>query len=328
MFSALMVDEQDGGGYTADVREVDETDLPEGDVTVDVDWSTINYKDAFAIVNVKGVLRSLPMVPGIDFAGTVTESSSAEWKPGDAVVLNGWGIGEERWGGLAQRARVDGSWLVAVPDGWTTRDAMVAGTAGYTAALAVAALERHGIDLTAGPVLVTGASGGVGSFAVMLLSALGVEVLAGTSTPDAADYLRALGAVDIVDSRELGTDVRALGKQRWHAAIDNVGGSVLAGAIAATQYGGAVAACGNAGGMDLPTSVAPFILRGVSLLGIESVRLPRGPRLEAWKLLAERIPRERLADIAEEVGLAGAADAAARVLANQHTGRVVVDVNA
>src|SRR5215470_15040868 len=327
MFAALVGDETDGG-YVAAVREVDDADLPDGDVTVDVEWSTVNYKDALAIANGRPVLRSFPMVPGIDFAGTVVESSSSEWNPGDPVVLNGWGVGEDRWGGLAQRARVDGRWLVAVPDGWSTRDAMVAGTAGYTAALAVVTFERHGIDRHAGPVLVTGASGGVGSFAVMLLAALGVEVLAGSSTPEASDYLRGLGASEIVDSRELGTDVRPLGSQRWNAAVDNVGGSVLAGVISATRYGGAIAACGNAGGMDLPTSVLPFILRGVSLLGIESVRMPRPDRIEAWTLLAERIPRARLADVAHEVGLAGAVETATRLLANQITGRVVVDVRA
>jgi acrylyl-CoA reductase (NADPH) len=324
MFSALMVSEA-ADGFEADVRDVDDGDLPDGDVTVDVEYSSINYKDALAIVNGKPVLRQFPMVPGIDLAGTVRASSSSEWSVGDKVVLDGWGIGEERWGGLAQRARVDGSWLVPVPDGWSTRDAMAVGTAGFTAALAVGALDDHGLAAP-GPVLVTGASGGVGSFAIMLLAAGGVDVIAASRTPDAAPYLTALGAGEIIDSAELGTDVRALAKQRWWGAIDNVGGSVLAGVLSSTTAGGAVAACGNAGGMDLPTTVAPFILRGVRLLGIDSVRIPRAARLDAWAMLAARVPRERLADVTAEVGLAEAIPTAARLLANELTGRVVVDV--
>ncbi|MET0628523.1 MAG: MDR family oxidoreductase [Acidimicrobiia bacterium] len=324
MFSALVVSEATDG-FEASVRDVDEADLPDGDVTVDVEYSSINYKDALAIVNGKPVLRQFPMVPGIDLAGTVSASSSDEWSVGDTVVLDGWGVGEERWGGLAQKARVDGSWLVPVPDGWSTRDAMAVGTAGFTAALAVSALDDHGLTAP-GPVLVTGASGGVGSFAIMLLAAGGIDAIAASRTPGAASYLTSLGASEIIDSTELGTDVRALGKQRWWGAIDNVGGSVLAGVISSTTAGGAVAACGNAGGMDLPTTVAPFILRGVSLLGIDSVRVPRAARLAAWAMLAERVPRERLAEVTAEVGLAEAIPTAKRLLANDLTGRVVVDV--
>lgn len=325
MFPALVISETEGGSEAA-VREADDSELPEGDVLVDVEYSTVNYKDALAIVNGKPVVRSFPMVPGIDFAGTVAESSSPDWKPGDTVVLDGWGIGEERWGGLAARARVDGGWLVPVPDGWTTRDAMIVGTAGYTAALAVHALEEHGLAKGVGPVLVTGASGGVGSFAIMLLAAGGIDVIAASRTPDAADYLTGLGAGEIVDSTELGTDVRPMGKQRWWGGIDNVGGSVLAGVLSATAAGGAVAACGNAGAMDLPTSVAPFILRGISLLGIDSVRVPTPARLEAWAMLADRIPRDRLDAVVQEVALADAIPTADRLLANEITGRVVVDV--
>jgi acrylyl-CoA reductase (NADPH) len=324
MFSALVVSEATDG-FEAAVREVDEADLPDGDVTVDVEYSSINYKDALAIINGKPVLRQFPMVPGIDFAGTVSASRSDEWSVGDAVVLDGWGVGEERWGGLAQKARVDGSWLVPVPDGWSTRDAMAVGTAGFTAALAVGALDDHGLTAP-GPVLVTGASGGVGSFAILLLAAGGINAIAASRTPDAASYLTSLGASEIIDSTELGTDVRALGKQRWWGAIDNVGGSVLAGAISSTTAGGAVAACGNAGGMDLPTTVAPFILRGVSLLGIDSVRIPREARLAAWAMLAARVPRERLEEVTAEVGLAEVVPTAARLLANDLTGRVVVDL--
>ena len=325
-FRALVVDEVAPGAYAAAVRDVSDTELPEGDVTVDVDYSTLNYKDALGIVHGRPVLRRFPMVPGIDFAGTVTESTSSEWQPGDAVVLTGSGAGEERWGGLAQRARVDGESLVPLPADWTCRDVMVAGTAGFTAALAVAALERRGLRAGGRPVLVTGASGGVGSFAIMLLAAVGIEVIAGSTSPDASDYLTSLGAHEVIDSRELGADVRPLGKQRWWAAIDNVGGAVLAGVLSSTAANGAVAACGNAGGMDLPTTVAPFVLRGVSLLGINSVLVPRAERVEAWTLLCERIPRRRLADIVEEIRLDDAIDTAARLLANQVTGRVVVNV--
>jgi acrylyl-CoA reductase (NADPH) len=266
------------------------------------------------------------MVPGIDFAGTVVESSSAVWKAGDTVVLNGWGVGEERWGGLAQKARVDGAWLVATPGAFSTRDAMVVGTAGYTAALAIRALEARGVVPASGPVVVTGASGGVGSFAIIVLAAMGYNVIAATRSPGSASYLTDLGADEIIDSDELGSEVRPLGKQRWAGAVDNVGGSVLAGVISATSYGGSVIACGNAGGMDLPSSVAPFILRGVGLIGIESVRTPLDARVDAWNLLAERTPRALLDAVGEEIALGDAIPAAQRLLANEITGRVVVDV--
>jgi acrylyl-CoA reductase (NADPH) len=308
------------------VRDVDDVDLPDGDVTVDVEYSSVNYKDALAIVHGKPVVRSFPMVPGIDFAGTVAASSSDAWAVGDAVVLNGWGVGEARWGGLAQRARVDGAWLVRTPDGYSTRDAMAAGTAGYTAALCVRALESHHVAPASGAVLVTGASGGVGSFAVILLAAMGYDVIAATRTPDASVYLTALGAREVVSSDEIGADVRALGKQRWAGAIDTVGGSVLAGVVSATNAGGTVAACGNAGGMDFPSSVAPFILRGVTLVGIDSVQTPVALRNDAWALLAARAPHEVLDEVAEEVALADAIPVAQRLLANEITGRVVVDV--
>jgi acrylyl-CoA reductase (NADPH) len=325
MFSAIVIRET-ADGFDAAVRDVDDAELPEGNVTIDVEHSTVNYKDALAIVNGKPVVRTFPMVPGIDLAGTVTESSDDAWSPGDAVVLNGWGVGEEHWGGLAQRARVDGSWLIPTPAGYSSRDAMAVGTAGYTAMLAVRALERGGVGASNGPVLVTGASGGVGSFAVIVLAAMGVDVIAATRSPDASSYLTELGAKEIVDSTEIGTDVRPLSKQRWAGAIDNVGGSVLAGVISATTYGGTVVACGNAGGMDLPSSVAPFILRGVSLVGIESVRTPTAARLDAWTALTERVPRALLDTVAQSVDLAGAIPVAHRLLANEITGRVVVDV--
>jgi acrylyl-CoA reductase (NADPH) len=242
------------------------------------------------------------------------------------VLVNGWGVGEERWGGLAQRARVHGAWAVATPDEFSTRDAMVVGTAGYTAALAVRALEAGDVTPASGPVVVTGASGGVGSFAVILLASLGYEVVAATRTPSSSSYLTGLGATEIIDSDELGTDVRPLGTQRWSGAVDNVGGSVLAGVLSSTNSGGTVAACGNAGGMDLPTSVAPFILRGVTLVGIESVRVPVPQRIDAWSLVAQHTPRTLLDAVGEEIGLAEAIPAAQRLLANEITGRVVVDV--
>jgi acrylyl-CoA reductase (NADPH) len=325
MFRAVVIDESTDG-VDAAVRELDESDLPEGDVTVDVEYSSLNYKDALAIVRGKPVVRTFPMVPGIDFAGTVLESSSDQWSAGDAVVLNGWGIGEERWGGLATRARVEGSWLVRPPAGYSTRDTMAVGTAGYTAALAVAALVRNGVDPTRGPVLVTGASGGVGSFAVTLLASMGYDVLAGTRSPDLSSYLTELGAREIVSTDDIGADVRPLSKQRWAAAVDNVGGAVLAGVLSATNAHGTVAACGNAGGMDLPSSVAPFILRGVTLVGIDSVRQPTEVRDEAWSLLSSHVPAATLDAVSEEVGLADAIPSAARLLANDVTGRIVVDV--
>ncbi|MFI5048086.1 MAG: acryloyl-CoA reductase [Acidimicrobiia bacterium] len=325
MFSALIVSETDEG-CRPEVRDAADAELPDGDVTVDVEYSTVNYKDALAIVNGKPVLRTFPIAPGIDAAGTVAESSSADWSVGDAVVMSGWGVGEERWGGLGQRTRVDGSWLTPVPEGWTTRDTMIVGTAGVTAALAVGAIERT--VAAPGPVLVTGASGGVGTFSIMLLAARGYDVLAGTTTPDASAYLEGLGATELVDSRELGADIRPLAKPRWAGAIDNVGGPVLAGVISSTNADGTIVACGNAGGMDLPTWVAPFILRAVCLQGLQAVRVPAAARREAWGMLADRVPRARLDAIAEEVGLAGAIETATRILANQVTGRVVVNVRA
>ena len=284
----LVISEVEAGVETS-VRDVDETELPEGDVTVDVEYSTVNYKDALAILRGRPVVRSFPMVPGIDFAGTVVSSSHAAWAVGDPVVLNGWGVGEERWGGLAEHARVDGEWLIPKPASLSARDCMVLGTAGYTAMLAVRALQREGLDARSGAVLVTGATGGVGSFAIAILASLGVDVIAATGK-SAESYLRELGAKDIVDRDELGTDVRPLSKQRWAHAIDNVGGNVLAGVLSSTAYGGTVVACGNAGGMELPTTVAPFILRGVRLIGIESVRTPIPVRVDAWDALEHARP--------------------------------------
>jgi acrylyl-CoA reductase (NADPH) len=324
---AIVIDESDDGLDTR-VGEVDEADLPEGDVVVDVAFSTVNYKDALAMVNGRPVVGSFPMVPGIDFAGTVASSGHASWKPGDAVVLNGWGVGERRWGGLAHRARVDGDWLVAQPEGLSARDCMVIGTAGYTAMLSVMLLEQQGVTPDAGPVLVTGATGGVGSVAVAVLAGLGYEVAAATGKAAEEPYLRGLGASDIVDRAELSGAVRPLSKQRWAAAIDNVGSVVLANALSATSYGGTVVACGNAGGTDLPSSVAPFILRGVRLVGVESVMAPIELRRTAWRRLAAELPATARDAMAADIGLADAIDVAQRMLAGETRGRYAVDVRA
>ena len=327
MVRAIVISETDGGIAT-EVGEVAESDLPEGDVTVDVDYSTVNYKDALAMMNGRPVVGSFPMVPGIDFAGTVVASDTGEWSPGDAVVLNGWGVGERRWGGLAARARVEGKWLVAQPAGLSARDCMVIGTAGYTAMLCVILLEQQGVTPAAGPVLVTGATGGVGSVAVAVLVGLGYEVLAATGKASEEAYLRGLGATGVVDRAELTGEVRPLAKQRWAAAIDNVGSVVLANVLAATSYGGTVIACGNAGGMDLPTSVAPFILRGVRLVGVESVMAPIELRRTAWARLATELPASARDAMAADVGLAGAIDVARSMLAGTTKGRIAVDVRA
>jgi acrylyl-CoA reductase (NADPH) len=322
---AVVISEANGGVATF-VRDVDDAELPEGDVTVAIEYSTVNFKDALAMLRGRPVVRSFPMVPGVDFAGTVVSSEHDGWRPGDQVVLNGWGVGEERWGGLAQRARVHGEWLIAKPADLSTRDCMVLGTAGFTAMLAVRALQQEGLDARDGPVLVTGATGGVGSFAIAILASLGIDVIAATGKSRAAQYLNELGARDIIDRDELGANLRPLSKQRWQAAIDNVGGAVLAGVISATQYGGTVVACGNAGSMDLPTSVAPFILRGVRLVGIESVRAPIPARVDAWKRLSELLPRDLIEAVGREIRLHESIDAAATMLAGENTGRVVVDV--
>jgi acrylyl-CoA reductase (NADPH) len=292
-----------------------------------VAYSTLNYKDALAITGRAPVIRSFPMVPGIDLAGTVTGSTSPRWKAGDRVVLNGWGAGEAHFGGLAQQARVKGEWLVAIPAAFTERQAMAIGTAGYTAALCLLALERHGVRPGDGEVLVTGATGGVGSVAVALLSRRGHRVAAATGKAQEADYLRALGAATIVERAELSSPGKPLGKERWSGVVDTVGSHTLANACATVRYGGAVAACGNASGLDLPASVAPFILRGVTLYGIDSVRAPAARREEAWALLARDLEPARLESMIREVSLAEAIPACDEILAGRVRGRIVVDVN-
>ena len=326
MFSASSIDKTDAG-YQAALRELDESELPDGDVTVRVSYSGMNYKDALAITGKAPVVRRFPMVPGIDLAGVVEHSDSPSYAPGDRVLVNGWGIGETHWGGLAQRARVSADWLVPVPDAISERQAMSIGTAGYTAMLSLMTLESHGLTTDSGDVLVTGANGGVGGFAIALLACGGYSVVASTGRPAEADYLRRLGATTIIDRAELSEPGRPLGKERWAAAIDSVGSHTLANACAGTKAGGAVAACGNAQGMDLPATVAPFILRGVSLLGINSVTQPRDKRVAAWNRLAAELDLDLLPAMSREVGLSEALSVANDLLDGRIRGRIVVDVN-
>ena len=315
-------------GQTASLSEIDETALMEGDVTVDVAHSTLNYKDGLAMTGTAPVVRKFPLIAGIDFAGKVVHSTDARFKPGDAVVCNGWGMGESHHGGYATRARVKGEWLVPLKAPFSTADAMAIGTAGYTSMLAVMALEDAGLAPAKGPVLVTGAAGGVGSIAIALLSKLGYRVIAATGRVSEADYLRGLGAAEIIDRAELNTDVRPLAKERWAGAVDSVGSKTLANVLASTQYGGVVAACGLAQGMDLPSSVAPFILRGVTLAGIESVYCPRPRRLKAWERLAADLDPTKLRATVKPATLGDLLALGPQILKGQVRGRVVVDVRA
>lgn len=326
MFNCILIENTDG--YTAKMAQMDESQLPEHNVTVQIDYSTLNYKDGLAITGKGPVVRSFPMIPGIDFAGTVTESSSEHYKVGDKVILNGWSVGEKYWGGLSQVAKVKDTWLTRLPAGLTTKQAMMIGTAGYTAMLAVHALLKQGITKESGKVLVTGASGGVGSFAVSLLAKLGFDVIASTGrTLDTAYLIDTLGAKEIMDRSELSAPGKPLTKERWAAAIDCVGSHTLAGVCAGTQYGGVVAACGLAQGMDFNGTVAPFILRGVSLIGIDSVMCPHAVRQAAWESLAELADMSVLAEISHVISLEEAIPAAQRLLDGKIRGRVVVDVN-
>lgn len=331
MFNALLITKPDSG-YRCELSSLHEDQLPAtGDVTVRIEWSTVNYKDGLAITGRSPVVRSFPMVPGIDFAGTVTTSEHPRWQVGDRVLLNGFGVGESHWGGLAQMARVKGDWLVALPAGLSARDAMAFGTAGYTAMLCVMALQRHWAEHDVAPgsgeVLVTGANGGVGSVAISLLAALGHTVVASTGRLGEAEYLKALGAAEVVDRNALSAPGKPLQKERWMGVVDSVGSHTLANACASTRYGGAVAACGLAQGMDLPASVAPFILRGVTLYGIDSVMAPMPRREAAWAALAASVNRAQLDRITQEIGLAEAIGAGTDILAGQVRGRLVVDVN-
>ena len=326
MFSAVLISKGEAG-QSVEVTQLDEAQLPEGNVTIDVEYSTLNYKDGLAITGSSPVVRKFPMVPGIDLAGVVRESSHAGWKAGDRVILNGWGVGETHWGGLAQKARLNGDWLVPLPGAFTSRQAMAIGTAGYTASLCVDALLAHGVRPEQGEVLVTGATGGVGSVAIALLVKAGFAVAAATGKAAEADYLKQLGATVIIDRAELSAAGKPMQKERWAGVVDCVGSHTLANACAQTRYGGAVAACGLAQGMDFPASVAPFILRGVSLLGIDSVMAPKPRRLAAYERLARDLDVASLDVIATEIGLAQAIPAAAELLQGKVRGRIVVNVN-
>ncbi len=326
MFEALLLDDA-SGSVAAEIRELDEARLPPGDVTVAVEYSTVNYKDGLVISGRGGLVKKYPHVPGIDFAGTVTASENPAYAVGDRVVLTGWRVGEVQWGGLAQKARVRGDWLVPLPDGLSAREAMAIGTAGFTAMLALMTLESHGLDPDAGEVLVTGAAGGVGSVATALLAARGYRVIASTGRPEAGDYLKGLGAAAVIDRSPFADPAkRPLESERWAACIDSVGGNTLARVLAQTKYHGSVAAVGLAGGSELHHSVVPFLLRGVSLLGIDSVMCPRERRIAAWNRLATDLPRATLAAITTEATLADVPRLAGEILAGQVRGRVVVKV--
>ena len=324
-FKAIVVDKAESG-QTVRLADFDERELMEGDVTVGVEYSTLNYKDGLALTGKAPVVRRFPMIAGIDFAGTVQSSSHPGWKPGDKVILNGWGLGETHLGGYAQKARVKGDWLVRLPQSMSTRQAMAIGTAGYTAMLAVMALERAGVAPARGAVVVTGAVGGVGSVAIALLAKLGYTVIASTGRPAEAGYLKGLGATEVIERKELTGPVRPLSKERWAGGIDAVGSTTLANVLSMTRYGGAVAACGLAGGMDLPTSVAPFILRGVSLIGIDSVMCPLAMRQQAWGRLETDLDQAKIAAMTAKIGLGEVIDAGARVVAGEVRGRIVVKV--
>ncbi|WP_298827787.1 MDR family oxidoreductase [uncultured Piscinibacter sp.] len=325
MFKALLL-EKDEAGFRAGIRELDESALPEGDVLVAVEHSTLNYKDGLAITNRGPVVRSWPMVAGIDGAGRVLESSHPQWKPGDLVVHNGWGVGETRWGCLAQRARLKGDWLVPLPTAFSTRQAMAIGTAGYTAMLCVLALERHGVQPGDGEVLVTGATGGVGSVAIALLAQLGHRVVAATGKAAEADYLKRLGASAVIDRAELASPGKPLQKERWAAVVDAVGSHTLVNACAQTRWGGVVAACGLAGGGDLPGTVMPFILRSVTLAGVDSVMAPQPLRRQAWERLARDLDPALLDAIAVDIPLEQAVDRAQDLMSGKLRGRIVVTI--
>ncbi|MFZ5736051.1 acrylyl-CoA reductase (NADPH) [Rhodopseudomonas thermotolerans] len=324
-FKAIRIDKAEKGTVAA-LTQFDDAELMDGDVTVAVEWSTLNYKDGLALTGKAPVVRRFPMIAGIDFAGTVIESSHPDWKAGDKVVCNGWGMGETHLGAYAEKARVKGDWLVRLPESLSARDAMAIGTAGYTAMLSVLALEKHGLTPKDGPVVVTGAAGGVGSVAIALLSKLGYQVIASTGRASEEAYLRQLGAAEIIDRNELSGPAKPLAKERWAGGIDSVGSTTLANLLSMTKYRGAIAACGLAAGMDLPSSVAPFILRGVCLYGIDSVMCPLPERKRAWERLATDLDPAKLAEITQEISLDQVIDAGAKVLAGQVRGRIVVKI--
>jgi len=324
-FKAIVISKTESG-QTAGLADFDDKELMDGDVTVGVEWSTVNYKDGLALTGKAPVVRRFPMIAGIDFAGTVESSSHSDWKPGDKVILNGWGLGETHLGGYAQKARVKGDWLVRLPPSMTAREAMAIGTAGYTAMLSVLALEHAGVVPQRGPVVVTGAAGGVGSVAIAILAKLGYAVIASTGRPAETDYLKGLGAGEVIERNQLTGAARPLGKERWAGGIDSVGSTTLANLLSMTRYGGAIAACGLAGGMDLPTTVAPFILRAVSLIGIDSVMCPPAKRQEAWRRLETDLDRAKIAAMTTEIALGDVVEAGRRILAGEVRGRLLVKI--
>jgi len=324
-FKAIRIEKADKG-TTAALTQFDEAELMEGDVTVRVEWSALNYKDGLALTGKAPVVRRFPMIAGVDLAGTVEQSSHPQWKAGDKVICTGWGMGETHLGAYAEIARVRGDWLVRLPEGMSTREAMAIGTAGFTAMLSVLALEKYGLTPKHGPVVVTGAAGGVGSVATAVLSKLGFHVIASTGRLSETEYLKGLGAAEVIDRSELSGPAKPLAKERWAGGVDSVGSTTLANVLSMTKYAGAIAACGLAAGMDLPTSVAPFILRGVCLLGIDSVMCPIEVRKTAWSRLASDLDRTKLTEITHEISLDQVIDAGAKILAGQVRGRMVVKI--
>jgi acrylyl-CoA reductase (NADPH) len=324
-FKAIRIDKADKG-TTAALTQFNEAELMDGDVTVRVEWSTLNYKDGLALTGKAPVVRRFPMIAGIDFAGTVEQSTHPKWKAGDKVISTGWGLGETHLGAYAEKARVKGDWLVRLPDGLSAREAMAIGTAGFTAMLAVLALEKHGLSPNSGPIVVTGAAGGVGSVATAVLAKLGYHVIASTGRMSEAPYLTELGAKEVIDRNELSAPPKPLGKERWAGGVDSVGSTTLANLLSMTKYGGAIAACGLAGGMDLPSSVAPFILRGVCLLGIDSVMCPLPAREAAWGRLARDLDQAKLSEITNEIGLDQVLGSGPKILAGGVRGRIVVKI--
>ena len=326
MFKAILINKDDQG-YRAQLSDVDESTLPDGDVRVKVHYSTLNYKDGLAITGKGPIVRQFPMIPGIDLTGEVIESKSPEFKIGDLVILNGWGVGESHWGGLAQLARVKSEWLIPLPKAFTPKQSLAIGTAGYTAMLCIMALQRHGLKPSDGEILVTGAAGGVGSFAISLMHQLGFTVVASSGRPEEAPYLKSLGAIEVIDRASLSQPGKPLAKERWAGVIDSVGSHTLANACAATKANGAVAACGLAQGMDFPATVAPFILRGITLYGINSVTQPKQQRIEAWDQLASLCKPDQLMTIAKEISLGESIQCAENLIEGKVRGRVIVDVN-
>ncbi len=326
MFKGILIDKADSD-YRVTLSDIESSSLPEGDVTVEVQYSSLNYKDALAITGNPSVVRKFPMIPGIDLVGVVTDSKHPEFSTGMPVILNGWGAGENHWGGLAQKAKLKGDWLIPLPKSFDSKQAMAIGTAGYTAMLCILALEEQGVTPSDGEILVTGATGGVGSVAVAVLSKLGYKVVALTGRIEESEYVTKLGASEVISRNELSEPGRPLQKERWAGVVDVVGSNVLANACASTKYGGVVTACGLAGGMDFPTTVIPFILRGVSLIGIDSVMCPKNKRLDAWHRLEKDLDISKLGDIASEIGLSETINAAEKLLAGEMRGRIIVDVN-